>query len=71
MIVVLRSSEWDGPAPSAGDVVEHDGVQLVIIEANAGAGLGHYTLRAVPMTGRIWRWHDEPVAAPRGDDARA
>jgi hypothetical protein len=56
-VIVLRSSEWDGPSPSPGDVVitdDHD--ELVVAAVENGAGVGHFTLRCVETTGRIWRW---------------
>jgi hypothetical protein len=58
--VVLRSSEWDGPSPSPGDVVEHEHLgELFVNGVAAGAGLGHFTLSCEPMTGRRWRWRSE------------
>jgi hypothetical protein len=59
-VIVLRSSEWDGPSPSPGDVVLHDEHdELVVCSVNAGAGVGHFTLECVERTGRVWQWHSE------------
>lgn len=59
-MIVLRSRSWDGPSPTVGDIVDHERYgRLVVVDANAGAGLGHFTLECVETSGRVWQWHDE------------
>lgn len=48
-MTVLRTTEWDGPDPAEGDVVQLPGGDVALVEWVArGAGLGQWTLHVSP-----------------------
>lgn len=53
--MILRSTEWDGPMPSPGDVVQLDEhLVAVVASVAAGPGPGQYRIDCRPA--RLVRW---------------
>lgn len=62
--MILRSTGWDGPAPSAGDVLlDPDGAAAVVESVAAGPGAGQWRIEARPVSTFAW-------SVPFLDDAR-
>lgn len=52
--MILRSTEWEGMPPAAGDVVQ-DGDQLHLVTAVAqGPGVGQWRLDVEPVRRIVW-----------------
>jgi hypothetical protein len=57
VVLTLRSTSWDGPAPGAGDVVLLGRACYVVRAVAQGPGAGQYRLDVVARP--LWRWHDD------------